>query len=117
MIVAGVFMLCATPTWAVSNNNIYKDAAEVLTEKMVEKLDLNKEQENKIKKLNFEYITKNSELKTSNLGRGAKLAVTRKYHSEKKEKLKEILTDEQFEEYELALERLKKIAKRKYQNW
>ncbi len=117
IIITSIMMLCVAPTWASNNNRIYKDVAKVMTEKMNEKLSLNENQADKIEGLNLKLIKKIAALKDSNIDRSIKFAVARSYHSEKKSELKEILTQEQFEMYELALERLKKIAKKRYQNW
>ncbi len=117
-IIALAMMLCTSTTWAnTSSSNIYKDAANALTQRMQEKLNLDESQTSELGKLNLEYVKMGAKLRASDLGTGAKLILARQYHTQKKVELKQILSPEQYKSYEQSIERLKKLAKNRRQNW
>ncbi len=117
-IVTALLALSVTPTWAkTSNRDLYKDVAQILTEKMADRLELDQDQIQRVEKINLEYIKLTAEVRSSDLGKGAKIALVRKYHDDKMAELEEILTIVQYNRYVMGVERIKSVVLDRYMYW
>ena len=95
-----LFMINAKAQSGKWMNKPADERAKIITDWMVEKLNLTEDQEPEVYEINLKYAQKGTKLKESTVGKREKFQVLKDYDTAKDKEFEAVFTDEQYVAYQ-----------------